>query len=181
MNKRRQWVFVSILLTLGAAGCSGEAATPTSSTGGASFSGGGEAGASGVPPTGIYKETLTAKADDCSQAGANGATPDAVVETTEAGFNIRLGSDGPRQDVPWQGFSAGLAHCDATLNIDVTSFSPTTLDVDITEIWNSTDACDLPATSIPAGPCSSEWLQHFELETACPAGTETVSGVTRCR
>jgi hypothetical protein len=151
------------------------------STGGASFSATGEAGASGLPPTGFYMATLTTKSDDCARSLTTAPRPNVVVSTKENGFGVGLGADGLFSDVPWQGFSTQLPGCDMTWNVDVTAFDSRSIDLDITEIWNSTAQCDLPAQDVPAAACTSEWLQHFELETPCPASIERPNLILSCR
>lgn len=183
MQTRRLWVFGCWVAGLGLLGCSdGTTAdgTPLISTGGASSSTTGEAGASGLPPSGFYMETLTTKSDDCSPTLANGERPNRSVFAKENGFNVGLGWNGARQDVPWQGSSEHLTSCDMTLNVDVTSFDATSIDLDVTELWNSIDGCGLPSQEVPQAPCSREWLQHLELEIACPASIQTASGTVSC-
>jgi hypothetical protein len=164
------------VLALVGLGCGGQ----TTSNGDGIPSTADDSGAGGWPPSGFYRETLTVKSDSCTWSVLVATPRIALVGASADAVNVPIGRSLARQDVPWSGFSKHLANCDLELTLQVVAHDSTSLEVAGTEIWFSTDECNLTPAAVPNGPCMAEWLAHFDLEAACPATVRTAMGTIRC-
>jgi hypothetical protein len=133
-----------------------------------------------LPPSGFYTQTLTAEPDGCEWSIPLITQRRSMVSSAAAGFNAPLGWSQVRQDVPWEGYSKHLTNCDLTLSVETGFHDSTSLDITATEVWSSTEHCNLLPDAIPLAPCTARWREHFELEAACPATIPVPGGTLSC-
>jgi hypothetical protein len=134
----------------------------------------------GRPPSGLYRETLVIKSDSCTWSTLSAPPRTSLVFTSADLVNVPIGRSQLRQDLPWSGYSKHLANCDLELTLQVVAHDSTSLDIAGTETWFSTDKCNLIPAAVPQGPCMGEWLEHFDLEAACPATVRTATSIFSC-